>query len=288
MMKKKASSGKSWSSIFYLIFQMPEMKKLKSEIEKLRKEKTIYPSREDMFAPFNLCPYDDVKMVIFDTEPYCLEDISDGLAFSSKTDFITDTTKNILGNIYGDLNIQYKYNLNYKDYFKSGSLKPWATNGILLINQILTVEKNNPLSHEGLEWDMFIDKIIDALNDHQDNILFLLWGTRAKMLEPKIDTRIGRHQVLKHNHPSELFNTCKHFSIARDILPIIQDKKYVTMNFNEFFDIDNALKKVQRIYPMEKEKIEEYFRHQLQINYWIDQDHYKKYLRNFELSFKTY
>ncbi|MGE4802061.1 uracil-DNA glycosylase [Yersinia hibernica] len=176
--------------------------------------KTIYPAQKDVFNAFRLTELDQVKVVILGQDPYHGPNQAHGLSFSVLPGVPAPPS---LVNIYKELatDIPGFQRPNH------GFLQSWAEQGVLLLNTVLTVEAGNAHSHANLGWETFTDKVIAALNEHRDGIIFMLWGAHAQKKGRIIDTQ--RHFILKAPHPSPLsahrgFLGCKHFSQANQLL----------------------------------------------------------------------
>lgn len=165
-----------------------------SSVNSLRANgKIIYPENEDIFKSLLLCPLSQTRVVIFGQDPYHQPNVADGLAFSTKQ---TKTPASLL-NIFKEIKNEYP-NIQ----FKSNNLSSWATQGVLLLNTTLTVEQFQPLSHQNLGWNCFIDALIEIINQDLENVIFVLWGNKAKQLISKIN--VDKHMILVSAHPSPL------------------------------------------------------------------------------------
>ena len=181
-------------------YQILDSSNIKSDFEKtlklVKKEyssKEIYPLDKNIFNAFNLTPFNDVKVVIIGQDPYHGKGEANGLAFSLNEDVkITPSLRNIFKELDSDLNIKHK----------SNDLSGWAKQGVLLLNAILTVEKDKPLSHKNLGWEKITDYIIKYISDNKKNVVFILWGNYAKDKIELIDQ--SKHYIIKSNHPSPL------------------------------------------------------------------------------------
>jgi uracil-DNA glycosylase len=188
-------------------------KELKAVIDQRYKETTVYPPKEKIFNAFSLTKYDNLKVVILGQDPYHQAGQAQGLAFSTPENIKNPPSMvNILKEIQSDLG---------DSACKDGDLTPWAKQGVLLINAILTVEDSKPKSHHKIGWEIFTDNIIKHINDNFENIVFLLWGAPAIAKTKLIDR--SRHHILTAPHPSPLsayrgFFGCKHFSQTNEIL----------------------------------------------------------------------
>ncbi len=174
--------------------------------------KLIYPSGGQIFRAFELTPVDKVKVVILGQDPYHNPDQAMGLSFSVPAGVpAPPSLKNIFKEIESDLGIRMS---------GSPDLTPWARQGVLLLNAILTVQAGAAASHRGKGWETFTDAVIKYISDNCDGVVFLLWGGFARNKRDLIDT--SRHFVLEAAHPSPLaggaFFGCRHFSRTNEIL----------------------------------------------------------------------
>ena len=176
--------------------------------------RTIYPPQEEVFNAFKLTEFEQVKVVILGQDPYHGPNQAHGLAFSVKP---TVKIPPSLVNMYKELQNEYP------DFHipNHGYLLPWAEQGVFLLNTVLTVEQGQAHSHANWGWETFTDRVIAALNEHRDNLVFLLWGSHAQKKGQFIDRT--RHCVLTSVHPSPLsahrgFLGCGHFKQANDYL----------------------------------------------------------------------
>ena len=176
--------------------------------------KVIYPPQQDVFNALKYTPLESVKVVILGQDPYHGPDQAHGLCFSVLSGVKTPPS---LVNIYKELAADI-------DGFvipKQGTLTSWAEQGVLLLNTVLTVEQGKAHSHAKWGWETFTDAVIDAVNRHQQGVVFLLWGSHAQKKGMHIDT--SKHHVLSAPHPSPLsahrgFLGCKHFSQTNQLL----------------------------------------------------------------------
>lgn len=184
--------------------------------EEIKKEKIIYPDYENIFNAFKFTPFEKIKVVIVGQDPYVKPKQADGLAFSvlSKQK-LPPSLKNIF------IELCNEYNRPYLKKVKSGSLIHWAKQGVFLLNLILTVEKDKPLSHKYLGWQNFTLKVINYINKYKDKVVFIIWGKQAQKVIPVINKK--RHYVLSASHPSPWsvninFWGCNHFVLTNKIL----------------------------------------------------------------------
>lgn len=203
----------SWKKALAEEFDKPYFRELVAELHREKQAGiTVYPPGGSIFKAFDLCPLDKVKVVILGQDPYHNPGQAMGLSFSVPEGVAAPPSlKNIFKEIESDLGI-----------WMSGStdLTPWARQGVLLLNSVLTVRAGAAASHSGLGWQEFTDAVIRIISETQDGVVFLLWGNYAKTKAPLID--ISRHHILAAAHPSPLargaFFGCRHFSRANEIL----------------------------------------------------------------------
>jgi len=191
--------------------------------------KTIYPDGDDIFNSMNLVSFEDVTVVIIGQDPYHGPGQAHGLCFSVKPGVKTPPSLvNIFKEIHQDLGIVIS---------SHGYLKSWAEQGVLLLNSVLTVERNKAGSHQGKGWERFTDTIIKILNKEHAGLVFLLWGSYAQQKGKIIDRE--RHLVLESVHPSPLsahrgFFGKHHFSKANNYLEG-QGKTVIDWSLPELF-----------------------------------------------------
>ena len=161
------------------------------DIIKNNSDAVIYPSYENIFRALNLTNFKNVKVVIIGQDPYHGENEANGLSFSiNKNVKITPSLRNIFKELESDLNIKRT----------NTDLESWAKQGVLLLNSILTVEKDRPLSHYNLGWQEITNYIIKYISDNKENIVFILWGNFAKEYKNIID--LTKHSIIESPHPS--------------------------------------------------------------------------------------
>ncbi|MCM3784293.1 uracil-DNA glycosylase [Neobacillus mesonae] len=158
------------------------------------KTMTIYPPKEEIFNALKITSFADTKVVIIGQDPYHGAGQAEGLSFSVKKGVrIPPSLRNIYKELHADLGVPIP---------NHGSLKSWAGQGVLLLNNVLTVREGEPTSHHHLGWQRFTDTIIEKLNDRKQPIVFILWGSHAQKKGAFIDD--SRHLVIKSAHPSPL------------------------------------------------------------------------------------
>ena len=204
----------SWKKRLIGEFQKDYMQNLKFFLlEEKKKNKTIYPQGSEYFSALDLTPFDKVKAVILGQDPYHGPRQAHGLCFSVLPKVRVPPS---LENIYKELNQDLGIPIA-----SHGCLKAWTKQGVLLLNNTLTVEAGKAGSHKGKGWEEFTDKIIALLNEEREHLVFLLWGRFAGEKGAIVNT--NRHCVLKSPHPSPFsadrgFFNCKHFSKTNDYL----------------------------------------------------------------------
>lgn len=204
----------SWKALLAPEFEQDYMKRLRAFLlQKKQEGRVIYPQGSLIFNALNQTAFDKVKVVILGQDPYHGPGQAHGLCFS----VMPGTPKPpSLQNIFKEI----EQDLGFAPS-KSGCLLPWAEQGVLLLNAVLTVEHALAGSHQGKGWEMFTDRIVRLLNDRREHLVFMLWGSYAQKKGAIIDRH--RHLVLEAPHPSPLsahrgFFGTKHFSSANRYL----------------------------------------------------------------------
>ena len=181
--------------------------KLHEFVENEYATKTIYPSKENIFFALKNTPYEYVKVVILGQDPYHGQGEAHGMAFSVNPGIkVPPSLKNIFNEIKRDIGCKIPNN---------GYLLKWARQGVLMLNSVLTVEKDKPASHQMKGWEIFTNRIIEEINKKDTPVVFLLWGKFAKEKASLITNK--KHLVLTSSHPSPYavkygFDGCSHFS----------------------------------------------------------------------------
>lgn len=203
----------SWKKALQSEFDEPYFGELAAFLHREKQNgEVIYPPGDRIFRAFDLCPLQDVKVVILGQDPYHGPGQAMGLSFSVPEGIAAPPSlKNIFKEIESDLGIKM-----------SGrpDLEPWARQGVLMLNAVLTVRAGSPASHSGIGWQRFTDAVIRTISDNCEGVVFLLWGNYARAKRELIDS--SRHYVLEAAHPSPLargaFFGCRHFSKTNEIL----------------------------------------------------------------------
>ncbi|SFV56012.1 Uracil-DNA glycosylase, family 1 [hydrothermal vent metagenome] len=195
-MKNSISLEASWLAYLEDEFNKPYMKQLKKFlVEEKKLGKNILPKASLWFNALNSTPLEKVKVVILGQDPYPTVGHAHGLCFSALPD-VKPLPKSLI-NIYKELQEDLGINNFHTSY-----LQPWAEQGVLLLNAVLTVEAGKSNSHAGKGWEQFTDKIIEIINQNCQNVVFILWGAYAQKKGVSIDS--SRHMIIKSAHPSPL------------------------------------------------------------------------------------
>jgi len=206
-------TGNDWEEILKEETEKDYFKELLKKVDYEYENFTVYPAKENIFSSLSHTALKDVKVLLLGQDPYHGENQAHGLCFS-----VLDGVKkppslvNMMKELKSDLGIEIP---------ESGCLLPWAEQGVLMLNTVLTVREGEPNSHKNIGWTKFTDKIISALNERRDPVIFLLWGANAK-------EKLGLvtnpwHFVLEAPHPSPLsaskgFFGSRHYSKVNTIL----------------------------------------------------------------------
>ena len=203
---KDVKINETWKKVLKSEFQKPYWEELTKFVRKQYLSGKVYTPAKNVFRAFDLCPLNKVKVVIVGQDPYHGEKQANGLSFAVN-DGITlpPSLKNIYKEIQSDLNITP---------LSSGDLSRWASQGVLMLNSVLTVAANNPASHKTKGWEKFTDAVIKTLNENRENIVYLLWGKYAQTKGEVVNRE--KNLVLMSGHPSpysaHLFFGNNHFS----------------------------------------------------------------------------
>lgn len=205
--------GNDWNDVLKEEFDKEYYRILRGFLKYEYSNEKIYPPMFDIFNAFKETAYKDVKVVILGQDPYHQPSQAHGMAFSVKKGVrLPPSLRNIYREISADLGIQMS---------DCGYLLPWAKQGVLLLNTVLTVREGRPMSHAGYGWETFTDAVLKKLGDRKEPIIFLLWGNPAR--KKLMLVRRPQHVILEAAHPSPLsahygFFGCKHFSKVNEIL----------------------------------------------------------------------
>lgn len=215
---------KEWDNILKEEYNKDYFKKLVYDIRNEYKIHTVYPKADDVFNAFKYTSYNDIKVVIIGQDPYHGENEAMGLSFSVNDGIRKPPS---LQNIYKELNDDLGYPI-----VESGNLQKWAKQGVFLLNAILTVEKDKPLSHKKYDWEKFTDAVIRKINEKTTPVVFILWGNYARSKKHLITN--PNHLIIESTHPSPFsarygFFGSKPFSKTNEFL---KSKKISPINFN--------------------------------------------------------
>ncbi len=205
--------GNHWDKVLDHEYHEEYFKKIVAYINQAYKEREIFPPKSRILRALSLTDYDDVRVVILGQDPYHGVGEANGLAFAVSDGVkIPPSLRNIYKELYNDLGIEPA---------SVGNLECWAKEGVLLLNAVLTVEKDKPASHKFLGWENFTDAIIKSLNDKDTPVVFILWGNFARSKKSLITN--PKHYVIESTHPSPFsanygFFGSKPFSKTNDFL----------------------------------------------------------------------
>lgn len=205
----------SWKEVLTDEFDKDYFKSLSKRVREAYLQKTVFPPPREVFKAFNLCPFEQVKVVIIGQDPYHGRGQAHGLCFSVRDGVaVPPSLQNIYKEIRSDLG---------KEIPASGNLERWAKQGVLLLNATLTVFESRAGSHQGWGWEEFTDAAIRAVSDRKEGVVFMLWGRYAQNKSTMIDA--SKHLILKAPHPSPLsahngWFGSKHFSQANEYLQL--------------------------------------------------------------------
>jgi len=207
--KNSLSLPKDWFDILHEECQKDYFVSLKNKI--IKEQKVIRPNLNKIFFAFELCKFENLKVVILGQDPYHNVGQAHGLAFSVPEGIEKPPSLvNILKELKRDLDVEFAH----------GCLESWARQGVLMLNSFLTVELHKPLSHSKIGWEIFTDEVIRKISDLKNSVVFVLWGGFARSKRSLIDSK--KHLILESAHPSPLsaakFFGCSHFSKVNNYL----------------------------------------------------------------------
>lgn len=185
--------NKKWDIVLEEEFKKDYFKKLGMFVKNEYKNKMIFPPYENIFDALRFTDYDEVKVVVLGQDPYHGLGEAHGLSFSVHEDVkMPPSLQNIFKELYNDLGIKRT----------KSDLTDWAKDGVLLLNSIMTVEKDKPLSHKNKGWEIFTDTVISKLNEREEPVIYLLWGSFARSKKELITN--SNHKIIESVHPSPL------------------------------------------------------------------------------------
>lgn len=219
---KEIEIERGWKEHLRAEFGKPYFNELSEFVHSEYRQYRCYPPARLVFNAFNLCPFDQVKVVVIGQDPYHEPGQAHGLSFSVNDGIpFPPSLQNIFKEIQADLGTPFP---------RSGNLSRWARQGVLLLNATLTVREYVAGSHQHKGWETFTDAVISALNRDKDHLVFLLWGGYARSKVGLIDS--SRHLVLQSVHPSPLsanrggwfgnhhFSCCNDYLLQQGITPV--------------------------------------------------------------------
>jgi len=184
--------GNSWDEYLKDEIQKEYFKELISFVQNEYKTKTIFLASNELFNAFRYTPYEKVKVVILGQDPYHGDNQAEGLSFSVSNQVLKPPSlQNIFKERESDIGIPFP---------KNNSLIPWAEEGVLLLNSVLTVERKKPASHKDKGWETFTDEVIKIINKKERPVVFILWGSFARSKKIFITNKI--HYIIESAHPS--------------------------------------------------------------------------------------
>jgi uracil-DNA glycosylase len=205
--------GNDWDELLKPEFDKAYYLSLRRFLKSEYASQTIYPDMHDIFNALRYTPYASVRVVVLGQDPYHGPGQAHGLCFSVQSDVGKPPS---LVNIFKELRSE-----TGMDMPSGGYLVPWAEQGVLLLNTVLTVRRGQPNSHKGKGWEILTDRVIELLNDREEPMVFMLWGANARA--KKVLLTNPAHLVLEAPHPSPLsastgFFGCGHFLEANEFL----------------------------------------------------------------------
>lgn len=214
-------TGNNWDIILNDVYHEPYFINIVKFVNQIYKEKTVFPPKTKILKALTTTDYNDVKVVILGQDPYHGVGEANGLAFSVSDGIkLPPSLRNIYKELHDDLGIPIS---------NKGNLECWAKEGVLLLNAVLTVEKDKPASHKNVGWETFTDTIIQKLNEKETPVVFILWGAFARSKKKYITN--PKHLVIESPHPSPFsasygffgskpFSRTNNFLIQNHIPPI--------------------------------------------------------------------
>jgi uracil-DNA glycosylase len=196
----------SWQPVLAEELAKPYYAELTAYVDAERKEHQVFPPEDEVFAALEATPYQDVRVLVVGQDPYHDDNQAHGMCFSVRPEVkIPPSLRNIYKEMHADIGLPIPDN---------GYLMPWAQQGVLLMNTVLTVRAHEAASHKGRGWEKFTDAVIKAVSDRDKPVVFVLWGGHAKKKAALIDT--AKHTIVQGAHPSplsaKLFHGSKPFS----------------------------------------------------------------------------
>lgn len=186
--------NQTWKEALREEFEQPYFVRLIQQVRQAYATGKVYPSGREIFRAFDLCPFDQVKVVLLGQDPYHGPGQANGLSFSVHKDVdLPPSLRNVYTELSEDLGVSPP---------TSGDLTHWAEQGVLLLNASLTVQAGRPMSHAGIGWNVFTDHVIKLLSSEKEHLVFILWGAFAGTKALLVDE--SKHLVIRSAHPSPL------------------------------------------------------------------------------------
>lgn len=205
--------GNDWDEILKDEWAKPYYQKLREFLKKEYTTQTVYPEMNDIFNALRYTSFEDCRVVIIGQDPYHEPRQAHGLCFSVKKGVeIPPSLKNIYKEIESDLRLKPA---------EHGFLENWAKQGVLMLNNVLTVRRGQANSHKGMGWEQFTDRVIAELNKKTTPVVFLLWGANARKKCDIITNPIHKKLIAPHPSPLSAYNGffgCRHFSKCNELL----------------------------------------------------------------------
>ncbi len=190
----KVDLPESWQAVLADEFEKKYFKELAEFVDKEREEYTVFPPENDVFNAFKYCPFEELKVFLIGQDPYHDINQAHGLSFSVRPGVKPPPSlKNMYKELRDDVGCSVPNN---------GYLVPWAKQGVLMLNAVLTVRAHKAGSHGSKGWEKFTDAAVKAANEREDPVVFVLWGGYAKKKGKKIDET--KHKIVDSAHPSPL------------------------------------------------------------------------------------
>ena len=210
----------TWNDLIEKERKKEYFKELEAFIESERCKYDIFPAQKDIFRAFDICPPDDLKVVIVGQDPYPTPGNANGLAFSVPSDVKPAAS---LKNIFKEISYEFNKSDTLLKVRRNGDLSDWAEQGVLLLNTVLTVRSGEPESHKGKGWEIFTDSILKYIDAMDRPLVIMLWGNEARKKQILFDN--PDHLVITAAHPSPLsanrgFFGCGCFKSANNYLAI--------------------------------------------------------------------
>lgn len=204
-----------WTSFLTEQKEKQYVKDLFAFIKERRKVTEVYPPTKDMMSAFNNTPYHELKVVVVGNEPYNRPFYADGMAYSTGSEETPPMLRNIIREVRSSAFPEFS--TSHVELFQTNSLKTWADQGVLLLNTLLTSEKDKAMAHKGKGWETFTEETIKFLNGYHYKLVFMLWGSVPQKYVHLIDSQ--KHLVLTAAHPNATeFRGNNHFKKANEFI----------------------------------------------------------------------